>query len=116
MKNKLFSVAIFAMKIDPEATKTGESSFRLHARDGEDANLSFPVSIAPGFDLAISQEEAEEGGLRQAKEMWPESEGWMNHAAYAVEIEHYAILESAAAIESDLRETLEQNSDKELLM
>ncbi len=46
---------------------------------------------------------AEEGALIQAKRLYPEDDGWVLHAAYALEIDAEAILIAAGRIEADMQ-------------
>lgn len=61
--------------------------------------------IMAGSELANSEEEAHEQALAHAKELWPESDGYVAHRAYWSEIPDEQVLLAAAGIEGSMLES-----------
>jgi hypothetical protein len=105
-KEKLYAVAIFALKPDPEQTVIQKPDGRIITSNSTRAgSAGGTYETTPGVGvtalLAASLELAVEAGLREAHAMFPESEGWQLHFANAVEIDHSAILDAANSITKD---------------
>jgi hypothetical protein len=118
MREKLYAVAIFAYKPDPEHQVTSNQANRIQTRfptrnNETEANYDVVFGIRAGVERAASEEIAREAALRQAQRIWPESEGWTLHNANALEIESNVILTAAAAIESE-RPSLNEAEEREM--
>lgn len=102
---KLYAVAIFCLKPDPEheveQAPNGGIKTRYVSRGGEEVNYYTNFAGEAGVERALSEEMACEAAVRQAKEIYPESEGWTLHRAHAVEIEPGLILEAASVIAAE---------------
>jgi hypothetical protein len=104
-KLKLYAIAIFAFKPDPEHTvsKRSDGSFTTsyQTRQGDEvSSFESTPGIGVSYDMAESEEAAKEAGVIKGKEMFPESEGYILHVANAVEINQEAIFDAVAAIEA----------------
>lgn len=114
-KEKLFAIAIFAVKPDPEHTvSVREDGFAIHWQDNyafTENYFNMPIAYEPDYELAVSKEAAEEVGLRHAKELYPESEGWTAHQARAEEINGGDILEAAAYLILETKRRIDEEGE-----
>lgn len=119
MREKLYAVAIFAYKPDPEHQVTKNrannitTSFQTHS-DQREATFNVTCDIRAGIERATSEEIAQEAALRQAQRIWPEADGWTLHDAHVLEIEADVILSAAAAIETEMRDSLDEIEEREM--
>lgn len=106
MKEKLYAVAIFALKPDPEHTvmQNPDGSFKTSFQSMPgDVEYNMTPGVGVSYNFAASLEEAKEAGLVEAERMYPESEGYLLHYANAVEISAEAIMGAAASLHDDFQ-------------
>lgn len=107
MGRKLYAVALFAVKLDPAQTLTSVRDYGFSTKGFSDPgatenNFDMDFQMVAGSELATSEDEVLELALARAKEMWPESEGYVAHRAYWAEIPGEQILLAAASIEGGM--------------
>jgi hypothetical protein len=98
---KLFIMALYAVKPDPECMEViekenGRFGYKLQSND--DVYLTHSVAIAPYTDLATSEEEAKQYGLEYALKMWPRKDGWVMHFVGVMMIEKAEMMEMLALV------------------
>jgi hypothetical protein len=107
MRERLFAVAIFALKPGPALNVTLKEEYSIGLQSprfpGEDSHDELRVEVVPGVEMAQSEEQAIEFALAQAHRLWPESEGYIHHRAHVVPVEYDLILEAAAKVEAEMR-------------
>lgn len=115
---KLYTVAIFAMKPDPEhrVERVSENGISTHyaARQSEtDIHYDTTFSCVSGIERATSIEEAREAAMVKAREIYPDSESWTLHSVHVSEIDPLLILEMAASIGAEFSYTAD--SEEQLI-
>lgn len=110
---KLFVLAMYAMKLDPERLNftpqpDGTVQWELKETLDEQAGIFPAVSLWAVGAVAYSAEQAQEMGMQQLLEKCPWPEGWVNHHVTINTIPHEVILKAARWSQDDAPEDDEQ--------
>ncbi len=115
-KLKLFVLAMYAMKLDPERIRftpqdDGTVHWELKEMLEERAGLFPSVSLWAVAAVAESPEQAKEMGMQRLLEECPWQEGWVNHHVTINDVPRDILLKAAKAHDDDDEE--EQDTDDE---
>jgi hypothetical protein len=107
MRKRLYSIALFTVKLDPAQELTSVREYGFSAMSVGDSSMSvhhfhMEYQMVADSELASSEVEVLELALERAKELWPESDGYVAHRAYWSEIPDEQILLAAAALEGGM--------------
>jgi hypothetical protein len=115
---KLYAIAIFAFKPDPEHTVTqrtdGSFTITSQNRQGEDATFESTPGLGVSYDTAVSEEEVRESAMLEAKRMYPEGDGYMLHFVNVVEVSPAAIMDAAASLHEEMQPATEEKPEREM--
>ncbi|HEY0003682.1 MAG TPA: hypothetical protein VGB17_02640 [Pyrinomonadaceae bacterium] len=118
---KLFVMAMYAMKLDPERlnfTPQPDGTVRWELKETLDERAGiFPaVSLWAVGALASSEEQAREAGMQQLLEQCPWQEGWVNHHLTINAIPREILSKAVHWSREDTAESEEEQDLPELLM
>jgi hypothetical protein len=105
-KQRLFVLAMYAMKLDPARVKftpqeDGTVHWELKELLDEQAGLFPSVSLWAVAAVATSAEEAKEMGMQRLLEECPWQEGWVNHHVTLNTVPRKILLKAAESPEDD---------------
>jgi hypothetical protein len=111
VREKLYAIAISAMRPDPEHTVTRlDDNEVLTEYQSNVGTTSYRTefSCAAAVERAVSEEIAKEAAMIQGKQIFPKADRWTMHAVDVVEIDSSVILEAVASIETALRPSFDE--------
>lgn len=112
-KEKLFVVAIFALKPDQRHMVSARANgIRCSIPQTHDCDAEFDIQpdFNVGYEFAETREAAVEIGLERAKEFYPEPEGWTLHQACAQEIYPEDIVRASANLSFGIEQSSNEKS------
>lgn len=120
-KLKLFVLAMYAMKLDPERVtftphEDGTVHWELKEMLEEQAGLFPSVSLWAVAAVAESPEQAKEMGMQRLIEECPWQEGWVNHHVTINPVPRDILLKAAQAQDDDEPDTDEEQDEHDVIM
>jgi hypothetical protein len=117
-KQRLFVLAMYAMKLDPERVRftpqeDGTVHWELKEMLDERAGLFPSVSLWAVAAVAESEDEAKEMGMQRLLEECPWQDGWVNHHVTINTVPRKILLKAAQWPEEDVDETEAEDDDED---
>lgn len=115
-KHRLFVLAMYAMKLDPERVRftpqeDGTLRWELKETLEEQAGIFPSVSLWAVAAVAPSEEQAKEMGMDRLLAECPWQEGWVNHHVTINSVPRDILLKAAAEMEEDAAPQEEEDDD-----
>lgn len=125
MKLHLYITALCAMKFDPEhitqVKREGDnirSTSWVQIDEGEGTSILQHEVIGLGVltILASTLTQAEQLGIEQAREKWPEVDGWVGHTAYPRGVSKSLLIDAIERVSEDFSDDEAGDVSSDLVM
>jgi hypothetical protein len=120
-KQRLFVLAMYAMKLDPERVRftpqeDGTVHWELKDMLDERAGLFPSVSLWAVAAVAQTEDEAKEMGMQRLLDECPWQEGWVNHHVTINSVPRKILLKAAERIDEDEEPDAGDEDESEVIM